>query len=982
MKNILLNNKYLIIFLAFIFYDKSYSQNWIHYSIVDGLSSNGIEAIVEDDHGIIWIGTSNGGLNKFNGRDWISYSRTNGDSIISDRITEILKDRDGNLWIGTKDGFSKIDPDDDLRNPENWNNYNHTDTNGGLVENYITSILEDADGNIWFGTYNKGISIVDPTPSGNEDPLLDLNNWTIVDDNQLSSLQVRALEKDTLGNIWVGTLDEGSRYNSKSKRWEPFSELGAMGSIEDVHSIFADSYGFVWFGRSDEGVARVLSSDPDSLKEFLFARNTDAIGEDSNGKIWFGTVGNGLFVVDPDSDLTTDDRNWFRFPEENGFLGNVTCIINDSEGDVWVGTQAVGIFRYDVSWTTYSQGINFYSNDFSNFKHVVTILEDDSENLWLGTEGDGLVVVNFNSNLLLKKNWTIITKQEKWGLASNFVRTLFKDDEGNVWIGTSPQYDVYTDITHKGLTYANHTNPNEWHIFTMEDNPGLSNNSVNAIAQDQFRYLWFGTDDGLSRVHIDYIYDNSSWTKYDTTNGLVDNNIQSILIDKYNKFLWLGTAKGLNRKNLKSDLDNNWENIKVLQNKTIITIFKDLKGNMWFGTEGDGVFLVDSLLAIDSLMFLNDSSNWTSISSKNCLASNYVSSIIQLGLNEYWFATNAGVSRLQIVEGESLWTTFTTLDGLQNINVEVAYKDRSGDLWFGTDGIGVTRHRIPPKYPDTFIEKKIDVITTENIHYKFYGADFNTSPQMFRYSYQIDGDGWRDFTHNNTIEFFGLEPGRHVFEVRAMDIDGNIDTTAATDVFYKINPELGGKVETYDSLANVIVRLYFAPKELEKVKGATIEPVRNYELVDPSFVIFAYNIKLQDTTRQFYKPVTLEISFLNNQINNLNKLAIDREKKQQNEQSDWIRIGGTVTSVKDTITITTAIKDPGIYAVRNDVTQQIEDTFPKINIQPRIFSPTGGGMGHGDRATISFMLDNDSQVTVKVYNLAGRLKRILKENIP
>ncbi|MCI0692637.1 T9SS type A sorting domain-containing protein [candidate division KSB1 bacterium] len=988
MRKIIFKNIHSLLFLIFVFHGKSYSQNWISYSEANGLSSNVISAIVEDDHGLIWVGTF-GGLNQFNGRDWISYRRANGDSLISDSIAEIMKDSEGNLWIGTRNGLSKIDPENDLKNPASWHNYNQTNTHGGLVDNDISAILEDNDGNIWIGTRSKGISILKPAPAVNQDPLLDPVNWAIVNsDSQLLSLEIFALEKDKLGNIWVGTFEGVSRYNPKlhaiTGKWDLFPELG------DTRSIFADSYGYVWFGRpgTGKGPVRVLAADPSQRDEFSFPDDADAIGEDSDGKIWFGTaeLGDGIFVVDPTINLEKliKIENWVQFTQQDGLASNaISHIFRDSEGDMWIGTGENGISRFDISWLNFSKGFDL------DFRSVVTIAEDDSNNLWFGTD-DRLRIVNLHANLFLKKNWTmnIINKMEK-GI-SNDIRTIYKDDKSQFWIGATPEGFLPPhspdDPKYGGLLHVNPasdlSNHENWDRFTVHNTNGaLADNNVNAIAQDEDRYMWFGTNKGLNRVHIDSTEVDtvsfSTWMKFDTLNGLNSNEIKALFFDDDQNFLWVGTTEGLNRKDLAGDLKTDWERIDFLEGIGIETIFKDLEGFLWIGTAGRGVYKSDLSRSGWTLITTTDAREGLTVNST-------INAIVQKRLNEYWFATDAGLIRLRITEMngqiDSLWTIFGAEDGPGTLGIQSAFLDSKGDIWFGTTGKGVTRHRIKATPPETFITSKLDVTSEDNTIIQFKGADLNTSTRMFRYSYQFDNKGWSPFLPSEVVPIFGLNPGRHLFEVRAADMDGNIDATPARDVFYKINPRLGGKVETSDSTARI--RLYFPPGELGKGelgKGdeIAITTVENYEFAD-SLVIVAFDITLQHHPLQFKKPATLAISFLNTPAYNPNRMAIFR----QNENSEWTGIGGTVTTTGDSLTITTAVTALGIqdrYAVRKEKVQQI-DTQMEVNIQPRIFSPAGGGQGHGDRATISFTLQNDAMVSVKIYDLAGRLKKVLRDN--
>ena len=208
-----------------------------------------------------------------------------------------------------------------------------------------------------------------------------------------------------------------------------------------------------------------------------------------------------------------------------------------------------------------------------------------------------------------------------------------------------------------------------------------------------------------------------------------------------------------------------------------------------------------------------------------------------------------------------------------------------------------------------------------------------------------------------------------------MDLDGNIDQTPARDIFYKIDPDYGGKVEFCDSIA--CVRLYFPPGMLNPGEtAAAITRREAYQLANPADVIVAYNIEFQESVAQPGKSLTLTMSILNFGDISPNQLAIFLFKAE----SGWLGIGGTVNSIGDSLFISTALTDPGIYALRNIGTNKSLET--EISVQPRVFSPTGQGQGFGNLINISFPLKKPSKATVKIYNIAGRLKRIIIEDEP
>ena len=93
-------------------------------------------------------------------------------------------------------------------------------------------------------------------------------------------------------------------------------------------------------------------------------------------------------------------------------------------------------------------------------------------------------------------------------------------------------------------------------------------------------------------------------------------------------------------------------------------------------------------------------------------------------------------------------------------------------------------------------------------------------------------------------------------------------------------------------------------------------------------------------------------------------------------QPNWRRLGGTVTPENNNIS--TSFKQLGVFALYEDLSTGEKTDILNLNCQPRIFSPQGGG--YDTKTTISFELGTAAKVTVKIYNAAGRLVRVVQEN--
>jgi signal transduction histidine kinase/ligand-binding sensor domain-containing protein/CheY-like chemotaxis protein/AraC-like DNA-binding protein len=448
------------------------------YTEKEGLSSNTVWTIEEDRSGNLWFGTEGGGVSKYDGSGFTHYSEKEG--LSSKTVLSIVEDHNGNLWFGSRGGgVSKF----------NGMGFTHFTEKEGLSSNRVLSIAEDRRGNLWFGTEGGGVSKFDGKG---------FTHYTEKDG--LSSNQVWSIVEDRKGNLWFGTEGGGvSKFDGD--RFTHLMEKDGLGS-NTVRSIVEDRIGNLWFGSDGGGVSKY---DGEGLinfseKEGLSSNRVLSIVEDRIGKLWFGTDGGGVSKY--------DEKGFSLFTEKEGLSSNrVRSILEDRNGNLWFGTWGGGVIKYDGKELT-----QFTGKEGIRSNSVWSIIEDRNRNLWFGT-GDG-GVLKYDG-----ERFTYYTEKE--GLSSNTVWSILEDKNGNLWFGTDgggvSKYDG------EGFTH-----------FTEKQ--GLSNNRVLSIVEDRNGNLWFGTwGGGVSK------YDGKGFTHYTEKEGLSSNRVWSILEDRSGN-LWIGTG--------------------------------------------------------------------------------------------------------------------------------------------------------------------------------------------------------------------------------------------------------------------------------------------------------------------------------------------------------------------------------------------------------------------------------------------------------
>jgi hypothetical protein len=231
--------------------------------------------------------------------------------------------------------------------------------------------------------------------------------------------------------------------------------------------------------------------------------------------------------------------------------------------------------------------------------------------------------------------------------------------------------------------------------------------------------------------------------------------------------------------------------------------------------------------------------------------------------------------------------------------------------------------------------------------------------------------------------------GWHTFYVRAIDKDGNVDSTAAKLRFTKVRENQGSAVTIIDSTLGPgldSLWIYVPPYALTSGSSIRVRPVEvdTSEFDKQNFhvrftgIAFALVPQPERTTITGSRPMTLTIYYGDSiaQQFEAGKLAVYRRVS-----GDWILVGGTVDTRRRALT--TALRELGTYALFVDFGAGQRASVSKARIdslaaQPRIFSPRGNGFL--PKVTVTFDLDQPTAVTMKVYNLAGRLVRTLCEN--
>lgn len=743
----------LVIFLLLLslFFSKAFSQvndlNLEHILSDVGLSQNTIHSIIQDHLGFMWFATEDG-LNKYDGYNFTVYKNDPADeTTISDNfIWTIYEDSEGNIWSGTNNGgLSMLD-----RSTETFINYKNNPSDKNCISNNnVRCILEDKNGYLWIGTEGGGLNKLDRKTKTffhyKHDPS---------DPKSLSNNIVLSLYEDREGNLWVGSNNGLDKLNKNDGAFTHYSN-GTLSSV--ILSIYKDKRGTIWAGslsglnKLDEEKKIFINyhPKPSGLKS-LINEKINSIIEDDNNFLWLGT-GSGIYIFNQEE--KSFSRLYKYLSNSNSydrkFLSgnNVLSLCEDASGIIWIGTAESGILKYDDKKMKFKHYFYQYENPNGLSHNTIRSIFEDGENiLWIGTLGGGLNKLDRNKNKFTHyKNDPL----NEFSLSDNSVSAIYRDKKGILWIGTwGGGLNKIDEKSGKFIRYKHSADP-----FSLADN------IIQVIYEDSYKNFWIGTGSGLDlfdrnkNKFIHYINDPSD------LNSLSDNQVQSCILEDDNGDLWVGTWNGLTKIILSKEKNSRGKVLRFIQYKhsreinslsdnRIISIYKDEKKNLWLGTHGGGI----NLLPFTQQNVDPAKAKFKSYSAKNGLASDIVYGILSDEENNLWFSTDNGLSKFN-PETETFRNYYKS-DGLQGNRFfwGASCKSENGELIFGgTNGFNIF-------YPSSI---------TENNHIPpIVITDF----QIFNKSVGIGSDSPLKKTINETKEIkLSYDQNVFSFEFSALD---------------------------------------------------------------------------------------------------------------------------------------------------------------------------------------------------------------------
>ena len=646
-----------------------------HYSTDDGLSSNAIAYLGQDDYGYIWIATWNG-LTRYDGTSFYNYKTGNASHIplLHNRIMDFVIDQQQNVWLRMYDGriFVVNRQTDRIINPfagiSGSQEYRtecplfltskgqvlsiikgvgiyQMHLSGGKPEMELitannTTILCLAEGynnDIWAGT-DQGLRRVD---MGN----MSLERKSLFEDDKVTALFSNGY------NIFVGCSNGKIIVHSYGQEPETLRQP----SGQEVMSIFVDSRGIIWFADPRFGASRL---DPKTHSEKHFEQKVlvpehDGRGgffKETGGTVWVRMNHGGYGYYNRE----TDEVEYFHNDPVNPWnLSNtVNANLELPEGVVFLSTSRRGLEKLEILKKTINRALVVPDAE--------STIENEIRAMCYDAQRDMLLLGNKNSSLFLigdNGSRTVIQKDSQ-GNPLGRLYGISKDSKGNYWL-CSKDYGLFRMTWQNGsytITNYRHNPDDQW---------SLSSDNAYQTCEDKQGNIWIATYGGGVNVMTRdkqgktiFYHSGNNMSKYPYNSY---QKVRTITADKEGN-VWAGTTDGILKLTLKDNQvsierleDSKAEPDKTLMSNDIVCLTHDRNGNLWVGTNGGGLSRMTGRDRDGCYTF-------ETFGSKDGLPSEEIRSITFDQRGTAWFATEHIICSFDV--NKKIFTTFSSLDGV------------------------------------------------------------------------------------------------------------------------------------------------------------------------------------------------------------------------------------------------------------------------------------------------------------------------------
>ena len=554
-----------------------------------------INSVTEDRDGNIWLASyghpanpQSGGLIMINAdSDQMIYYRhdpADSSSLACNCLSNLLLDDDGVLWVGTCGmGVDRLIPST-INRPAGFAHYRHRlEDPADFINTTIREMIDDGAGSLWFNEASGGLLKYSKKKDVIRRYLLEMDPGDPMN-------RITVLAADQEGCVWIGTGGGLARYDPgkdgfikyKPDSNDPFSIPG--GAVRDLD--FGKD-GSLWVILGDENSDCMLTRlDPLTGKfSSFFHRVEEPFGlsspkpksalVDRNGILWIATDGEGINKYDPNK-LKFNSLYANNLDGEGAYPEDILALCMDQRNRLWIGTDGKGLYSYDRN-TGNTRAYPYEASDPGTVKsrRIYSIIEHPGGILWIG--GDSGLNRLDTRNLDLAHFWPDPEKQTYYG--PNFIRDLYPDAEGNIWIATM----------HGGLVcFHMESGTFSFHRKSGMNPGGVPATGLMTVCVDDSGTVWTGSLGGLHKYKPGKPGEPSSNTVYqhDPVNPhtIGADMVGDLIFDKSGTLWAAAGGGGLNKMDGASGAFITYTTREGLLSNTITSMCLDSHGKLWLGS--------------------------------------------------------------------------------------------------------------------------------------------------------------------------------------------------------------------------------------------------------------------------------------------------------------------------------------------------------------------------------------------------------------
>lgn len=646
-----------LLFVVISFVKQAQGQPLRYIGIEQGLSNNTVTSIHKDSFGFMWFGTLDG-LNRYDGYDFVKFRNRYRDttSLPYDIITCITSDKRGNLWVGTQKGLGLLNNKSFLFSPLTFKRANGRIA---VLESAVNDIKLEQNGRAFIATTDVGLLLCAPNQhvaqriplklpgrsalvgysvtamcfNGNNEVWMTVENVGLCIYNKSTGVwklltaelqSATSIEKDNIGNLWIGTIGGLYRYYTALQTISRYSYKDQSLNNCKIFDLQLDKSGLLWVATDGKGIVKlnIKNSREQSIREgegvgLLTSDAIYSIYEDEMSRKWIGTLRGGINILG-------DKKNQFityqhQPGNNNSLINNFTFSFCEDNSKIWIGTDGGGVSLWDRKNQQFvSYNLSTQNNKVLSDNRVSSIIKDGSGDVWLGTYGGTGVrrfdrkenrfkPVKFNSSSSYNSVWKLLEDNEHriWasclrGNRNDHVRNrLFVYNAEKSCFEPAP-FDVKGDV----LSIINADDGGLWlggfnsimhaNQKTEVDKAIELGTAVRALHKSKSGIIWIGT---YGRGLMSFDPKTNKFKVFDEAIGLCNNKVLNIEEDK-NGFIWVSTYFGISKLDPKSNKIQSFYAADGLQSNQFYYNASTLlsTGEMMFGgIKGFNLFNPDSI---------------------------------------------------------------------------------------------------------------------------------------------------------------------------------------------------------------------------------------------------------------------------------------------------------------------------------------------------------------------------------------------------